>query len=72
MTNQGGSPPRKGPRWIVDQIAAAFEASTGEPAPTGRRLSRSEVDQLVAEALEEELGRVGREKDIKDVKDPKD
>lgn len=61
----------KGPRWIVDQIAAALEASTGGPAPAGQRLSRPEVDDLVSEALEEALERVGKE-DLKDVKDSKD
>lgn len=62
----------KGPRWIADQIAAAFEATRGEPAPAGRRLSRPEVDDLVSEALEEELARVGEEKDVKDLKDLND
>jgi hypothetical protein len=54
MNHQGG----KDPRWIADRIAAAFEAATGEPAPDGGRLSRPELDDLVATMLEEELERL--------------
>jgi hypothetical protein len=60
MTHQGD--PSKGPRWIVDQIAAAFESSRGA-APGGARLSRPDVNGLVAELLEEELERLAGEKE---------
>jgi hypothetical protein len=58
MTNQGDPP--KGPCWIVDQIAAAFESSRGAD-PAGPRLGRSDVGELVAELLEEELERLAGE-----------
>jgi len=73
MNNQGGPPPHKGPRWILDQIAAAFEASRGGPPSAGQPLSRGEVNELVTEALEEELERLeGTDEDTKDIKDSKD
>ncbi len=61
MNNHGSPPPRKGPRWIVDQIAAAFESSRGGLAPDQRRLSRVEVDERIDQALEEELERLEEE-----------
>lgn len=61
MSDQGGSPPSKGARWLADRIAAALEPSAGEPAPVGRPLSRPEIDDLVSRTLDEELERLERE-----------
>lgn len=71
MNKSGSPPPGKGPRWIVDQIAAAFASSGGgatreaPPAPV-------DIGELVKQTLQEELGRLEGEKDGKDFKDSKD
>lgn len=61
MNNQGGFPVHKGARWIVDQIAAAFESSGGRPASSVQPRSRPDVDDLVGQALDEELDRLDDE-----------
>ena len=59
MTRQNGSPPRKGPRWLAERIAASFESVGGEaPPPAARRLSRPEIDDLISKTLDEELERL--------------
>ena len=70
MNKKGAPPPHKGPRWIVDQITAAFEASQGRwPEPAGLQLNRVDVGKVVTRALKEVVVRVEGEKDIKDTKD---
>jgi hypothetical protein len=61
MSSSGDAPPRKGARWLVDQITAAFEASGGGPAPPRTDVGRRDLDDLVARALEEELLRLEEE-----------
>lgn len=63
MNNQSSPPRRKGARWIVDQIAAAFDSSGGGAAPAERLLSRPDVDDLVGRTLEKELERLELEKE---------
>ena len=57
------SSPRKGASWLVDQIIAAFEASGGEPAQPQPHLGRPDLDDLVSQALEEELDRLEEEEE---------
>jgi hypothetical protein len=56
------SSPRKGASWLVDQITAAFEASGGGPQ-SQPNLSRPDLDDLVSQALEEELDRLEEEEE---------
>jgi hypothetical protein len=58
MSSSDDAPSRKGARWLVDQITAAFEASGGGPAPPSANVRRRDLDDLVARALEEELLRL--------------
>jgi hypothetical protein len=60
MSNQKGSPPRKGPRWLAERITAGVDAAA--EASGGQRLSRPEIDELVSRTLDEELERLADEK----------
>lgn len=62
MNNQGGAT-RKGARWIVDQIAVAFESSGAGQAPDAQRLIRLDFDDLIGRTLDEELERLETEEE---------
>ena len=55
----------KGITWLVDHIVADLQANGGTPASrlAGPRLTREEIDALVAKKLDEELERLEREQE---------
>lgn len=65
MSNRKDRPPGKGISWLVDHIVSSIQANGGAPASrlTGPRLTRDEIDALVAKKLDEELERLEQEQD---------
>lgn len=65
MPNRKNRPPAKGINWLVDHIVASVQAHGDPPVPrpAGPRLSREEIDALVAKKLDEELERLEREEE---------
>lgn len=65
MSNRKDRPSGKGISWLVDHIVASIQANGGTPASRqpGPRLTREEIDALVAKKLDEELERMEREQE---------
>ncbi|HJX30023.1 MAG TPA: hypothetical protein VJ885_19135 [Thermoanaerobaculia bacterium] len=65
MPNRKDRPPGKGISWLVDHIVASVQANGNPPASrlSSPRLTREEIDALVAKKLDEELERLEREEE---------